>query len=113
MEMGEGFDPECSSVRARGRKQPNGPNDRNKIKYEFQKGGTQASVICLLTSDLCYLSSDLGHLSPFCLVRHLCSTNYPETILHCHFYYDIQPLSLQHADIPLNHCRFMYRKDMA
>jgi hypothetical protein len=34
-------------------------------------------------------------------------------MLHCYFYYDIQTLSLQGTDIPLNHCRFMYRKDMA
>jgi hypothetical protein len=31
--------------------------------------------------------------------------------LHCHFYYDIQTLSLQRTDIPLNHGRVMYRKD--
>jgi hypothetical protein len=34
-------------------------------------------------------------------------------MLHCHFYYDIQTLSLQGTDIPLNHSRSMYRKDMA
>jgi len=46
-------------------------------------------------------------------MRQLCFKNYYETILHCHFYYDIQTLSLQSTDIPLNHFRFMYRKDMA
>jgi hypothetical protein len=34
-------------------------------------------------------------------------------MLHCHFYYDIQTLSLQRTDIPLNQGRLMYRKDMA
>ena len=47
-----------------------------------------------------------------CLMRQLCFKNYSETILHCHFYYDIQTLSLQRTDIQLNHCRFMYRNDM-
>jgi hypothetical protein len=46
-------------------------------------------------------------------MRQLCFKNYSETILHCHFYYDIQTLSLQRTDIPLNHGRLMYRKDMA
>ena len=46
-------------------------------------------------------------------MRQLCFKNYSETILHCHFYYDIQTLSLQRTDIQLNHRRFMYRKDMA
>jgi hypothetical protein len=46
-------------------------------------------------------------------MRQLCFKNYSETILHCYFYYDIQTLSLQRTDIPLNHRRFMYRKDMA
>jgi hypothetical protein len=45
-------------------------------------------------------------------MRQLCVKNYSETVLHCHFYYDIQTLSLQRTDIPLNHGRFMYRKDM-
>jgi hypothetical protein len=44
-------------------------------------------------------------------MRQLCAKNYSETVLHCHFYYDIQTLSLQRTDIPLNHRRFMYRKD--
>jgi len=44
-------------------------------------------------------------------MRQFCFKNYPETLLHCHFYYDIQTLSLQRTDIPLNHGRFMYRKD--
>jgi hypothetical protein len=45
-------------------------------------------------------------------MRQLCAKNYSETVLHCHFYYDIQTLSLQRTDIPLNHRRFVYRKDM-
>jgi hypothetical protein len=45
-------------------------------------------------------------------MRQLCAKNYSETVLHCHFYYDIQTLSLQRTDIPLNHRRFMYRKEV-
>jgi len=48
-----------------------------------------------------------------CLMRQLCFKNYSETVLHCYFYYDIQTLSLQRTDIPFNHCRLMYRKNMA
>jgi hypothetical protein len=44
-------------------------------------------------------------------MRQFCFKNYSETLLHCHFYYDIHALPLQHTDIPLNHGHFMYRKD--
>lgn len=45
-------------------------------------------------------------------MRHLCVKNYPETVLQCYFYYDIQTLSLQRTDIPLNHYGCMYRNDI-
>ena len=47
-----------------------------------------------------------------CLKRQFCFKNYSETVLHCHFYYDIQTLSLQRAEILLNYHLFMYRIDL-